>query len=202
MFSNHRLLRRTTLCGALAVLLGVLSVGTVHAQQPAAPDAAQENPAPLDLPPLPQQAAPGEAFGNWVKRCERKGNTQEQQCYISQIVVLNQNNQRRNVLAIAIGYYGPQKAPGAILRVPLALGTYLPAGLVLTVPGAKPLRVVVENCLPNGCTAATVLDQEMITAMQKATQGTVEVVTIRRQKLALPLSFKGFTAGFAALGAG
>jgi invasion protein IalB len=203
MIFHDRLLRLATRYGALVGLLGAFCVSPALAQQPAPPAGGQEQPAPLELPPLPRhQLPPGETFGDWVKRCETHGENKEQRCYISQILVYAQNNQRRNVLAIAIGYYGPQKTPGAILRLPLGLGMYLPAGLLMTVPGAKPLRIVVETCLPGGCTAAAPLDPEMITAMQKATRGAVEIVNIRRQKLVLPLSFKGFTAGFAALAKG
>jgi len=149
-----------------------------------------------------QAPAPGETFGDWVKRCDQPPGVPAQICYISQILVLKQNEQRRNVLFIAIGYYGPQKVPGAILRVPLNLGAYLPAGLNINVPGAKPVRVVFESCLPTGCNGAMKLEPEMITAMQKATGGTVELINLRRQKLTLPMSFKGFTAGFASLDKG
>lgn len=184
-----------------ACLMGALCFTPAQAQQPGGSPGGSgfDQQAPLDLPPLPNQQPPGEKFGDWSKRCETSRDGKKQQCFISQTLVLKQNDQRRNVLFVAIGYYGPQQTPGAILRVPLGLGTFLPAGLQLSVPGTKPLRIVVESCLPTGCTAAVKLAPDMIAAMQKANRGTVELVTIRRQKLALPMSFKGFTAGFAAL---
>jgi invasion protein IalB len=201
MIFHRRRPRLAALCGAVAALSGAALLSPARAQQPTPPAAGENQPAPLELPPLPrQQAAPGEKFGDWVKRCEPKGDGQDQNCFISQVLVMSQNNQRRDVLAIAMGYYGVNKVPGVILRVPLNLVVYLPAGLVLTVPGAQPMRIVFDTCLPVGCNAAAKLEPETITAMQKAARGTVELVNIRRQKLALPISFKGFTAGFAAVG--
>lgn len=203
MIFQDRAHRVAALCGALAMLAGAAFLFPAQAQQPEPTAPGADHPAPLELPPLPQnQLPPGEHFGDWVKRCDQPAGVPRKVCYISQILVLKQNDQRRNVLFVAIGYYGPQKVPGAILRVPLALGTYLPAGLQISVPGAKPVRVVFESCLPTGCNAAMKIEPDMITAMQKAARGTVELINLRRQKLVLPMSFKGFTAGFASLDKG
>ena len=203
MILASRLQPLFTLCGVLAVLCGQVVTTPARAQQDFPPTVGQQTPAPLELPHLPKQhPSPGEKFGDWVKRCEAATGDRPQRCFISQLVVLAQNDKRRNVLFVAMGYLGSKKTPGVILRVPLALGTYLPAGLVLSVPGTKPMRIMVDPCLPGGCNAAAKLPPEIIAAMQKANRGTVELHTIRKQKLVLPISFKGFTAGFASLGNG
>jgi invasion protein IalB len=156
-------------------------------------------PAPqLDLPPA-QKQEPGERFGDWTKKCETRPGTQEENCVLTQLVVHQQNEKRHGVLLVAIGYLGENKRPGVILRVPLALGVYLPGGMTLTVPSVEPMRIVFDACLPSGCSGATPLSDDVITAMKKANGGSVEIRNIRRQNLRLPISFKGFTAGFAAL---
>ena len=158
-------------------------------------------PAPqLDLPPA-QKQEPGERFGDWTKKCETRPGTQEQNCFLTQLVIHQQNEKRHGVLLVAVGYLGDKKRPGAIFRVPLALGVYLPSGMTLTVPSVKPMRIAFDACLPGGCSGATPLSDDVITAMKKANDGSVEIRNIRRQNLRLPISFKGFTAGFAALDA-
>lgn len=152
----------------------------------------------LDLPPA-QKREPGERFGDWTKKCETRPGTQEENCFLTQLVVHQQNEKRHGVLLVAIGYIGENRTPGAILRVPLALGVYLPGGMTLTVPSAEPMRIVFDACMPSGCSGATPLSDDVIIAMKKANSGSVEIRNIRRQNLRLPISFKGFTAGFAAL---
>ena len=98
-----------------------------------------------------------------------------------------------------VSLYGDKKTPAAIFQIPLGLGIYLPSGLTLNVPGVKPVRIVVESCLRRGCSAATALTPELIAGMQKEASGSVELTTLQKRKVKLPLSFKGFTAGFAAL---
>ena len=168
-------------------------------QAPGLPGPRLQLPQTQNQPDSPPKQEPGERFGDWTKRCETRPDTQEQICYLTQAVVHTQNEQRHRVLVVAVGYYGEKKTPGVILRLPLALGLYLPSGMTFEVPSVKPMRIGFDSCLPGGCTGATPLTDDVIAAMKKANTGSVEVQNIRKQKLKLPVSFKGFTAGFAAL---
>lgn len=147
------------------------------------------------------QPAQGQQIGDWVARCTIPQGAQTQSCALLQnIQQKTPDGQRRSLLAITVGYQGPNKVPTAILRVPL--GIYLPAGLTLEFPGAKPVRIVLEICAPNGCVGAAALSPEMLDAMRKGDRGKVALQDNRRRTINIPISLKGFTAGFAALGNG
>jgi len=147
------------------------------------------------------QPAQGQQFGDWVARCTVPQGAQTQSCALLQnIQQKTPDGKRRSLLAITVGYQGPNKVPTIILRVPL--GIYLPTGLTLEFPGAKPVRIVLEICAPNGCVGAAALTAEMLDAMKKGDRGKVALQDNRRRTINIPISLKGFTAGFASLGNG
>lgn len=193
------------ICVSVCILTALMATSVqVQAQAPYSPPATQQPnasgaPAPLDLPPLPRKTTPPQRFGDWSKKCDARPGNQGENCYLTQIVVHSRNDQKQGVLLVAVGYYGPNKTPGVIMRVPLALGVYLPTGLTLMVPGADPLKVVIESCLPRGCNAVAKLSPTLVAAMKNANRGSVDLQTIRRQQVKLPISFKGITAGLASL---
>ena len=85
------------------------------------------------------------------------------------------------------------------LRVPLGLGVLLPPGLKLNIPGIEPTGIVIQSCLPIGCIAKISLLPDIIAAMKKADAGSLEVHTIRKRKIKVPVSFKGFTEALESL---
>ena len=107
------------------------------------------------------------------------------------------STRRQELLSIAAGYATPDGKLGIVLTVPL--GVYLPAGLLLKIPGAEPERVVVTTCLSNGCRGAKTLDPVFLEVMLKAKTGQVEVVNARGKKFNIPISFNGFAKAFEAL---
>lgn len=193
----------------VAITIGVLTYFTTgvlpaSAQAPSTNPTAQQpaagnTPAPLDLPPLPRNAPPPQRFGDWAKRCVVQPGNQVKRCHLTQVVMHTRNEKRQGILMVRVGYYGEKKTPAVIMRVPLALGVYLPTGLTLTVPGAEPLKVAIESCLPQGCNAIAKLPSALVAAMKNANKGSVGLQTLRRQKVNLPVSFKGITAGLASL---
>ena len=187
-------------------ILTFLMTGTIpaSAQAPATQPAAQQPaagsaPAPLDLPPLPRNAPPPQRFGDWAKRCDVLPGKQIELCHLTQVLMHTRNEKRQGILMVRVGYYGDKKTPAVIMRVPLALGVYLPTGLTLTVPGTKPHKVAIESCLPQGCNASAKLPPAMVAAMKNANKGSVGLRTLRKQQIKLPVSFKGITAGLASL---
>ena len=195
-------LRRLAIAGSVvAAVASVLISAPVRAQQ--TPDQFPPSQEPqLDLPQTRQQQETPDRYGDWTRKCETQSSSQEQRCYLSQMVTVQRDDKRHPILLMAVGYYGEKKMPRVVFRLPLALGIYLPGGLTLSVPNTKPVRVVFEACLPGGCSGSTPLSEDVLAAMKKANGGTVDVQNIRKQKLQLPVSFKGFTAGFDALDKG
>ncbi len=145
--------------------------------------------------PATAQIAEGQLFGDWVARCATPPGATRHQCSIQHRVLSKEP--RRMLLSVAIGFFGKQRTPGALFHVPT--GVYLPAGLTLSIPGAQIVRIVYDKCTPQVCRAPFSLTPEIIAAMKKAERGDVTIMNERRKPLKLPLSLKGFTAGYDAL---
>lgn len=143
-----------------------------------------------------QPPQPGiEHFGDWGRQCEALPGGQRPQCFLYQNIYLKQN--RKKLLYIAVGYFGAAQTLGAIVQVPL--GLYLPAGLTIELPDAKPLRIVLEICLRAGCRASVTLAPDTIEAFKRGGRAVVKLQDARKRVVALPLSLNGFAQGFARL---
>lgn len=95
------------------------------------------------------------------------------------------------------------KPPGqqdAILSLRAPLGVWLRPGLTISVDGGRADNVNFEFCLKGCCLAQTKLSTGKINAMKRGSKAVVGMQNIRRQKLNLPISLRGFTAGFGKLG--
>ncbi len=91
---------------------------------------------------------------------------------------------------------GGQAVAGATIIVPLE--TLLPAQLTISVDGAPGKRYNYSFCNPIGCVAQIGLTAEDIAAFKKGNQATLTLVPAPApdQRIDLPLSLSGFTAGF------
>lgn len=190
---------KTILC--VIVAAGTVAFTTQAQQLPSAEGsfAAGKTPAPLELPPLPPKKLKTNKFGDWTQRCDTRPGVNAPQCFLTQTIVQNKDGKKRMILAITVGLLGQDQQPGMILLLPLDIGLFLPPGLIFNVPGTEPVRIAVQSCLRDGCRATTQLTPDIITAMQKGSDGTLEIRTIRKQIVRVPVSFKGFTAAFASL---
>jgi invasion protein IalB len=138
----------------------------------------------------------GERFEDWTVACEKpKDPAQTPRCFISQKILVKDN--RQPILLIGAGLLGPDKRPAIILTVPL--GVYLPGGLTLTVPDVKPMRLPFETCLPGGCRAGVVLNDELLAGLRKGDKAVVTLNDARRRLINLPISLKGLSRGFDAV---
>lgn len=151
--------------------------------------------AALASAPAAAQVAEGQVFGDWVARCSTPPGATRHQCSIQHRVL--SKKPRGQLLNVAIGFFGKKRTPGALFHVPT--GVYLPAGLTLSIPGAQIVRIVYDKCTPQVCRAPFSLTPEIIAAMKKAERGDVTIMNEYRKPLRLPLSLKGFTAGYEAL---
>jgi invasion protein IalB len=152
----------------------------------------------LSLAPAPASAdlKQGEKFDDWTVGCETPATDgAPARCFIFQNILVKES--RQQILLMAIGLLGENKQPAAILTVPL--GVFLPAGLTLTVPDVKPVRIAIETCLPKGCRGAVALNDELLEALRKGDKAQVTLMDARRRQINLPVSLKGFTKGFAAV---
>jgi invasion protein IalB len=161
---------------AAALLAATVSAGARAQTKPAEPDAGQQ-------------------FDDWRRSCDPTPGGGPDTCVIRQLVVNKEND--KAMLIVAMGYFGDKHQPGAIFEVPL--GLFLPAGVVFSIPGVQPIRVVVQTCLPQGCRAALLLPADALAALKKGDEAQVTVETAQRKKVSAPISLKGFSKAFASL---
>lgn len=93
----------------------------------------------------------------------------------------------------------PPGAKNAILTLRAPLGVWLRPGLSLRIDGGKADKVNFEFCLKGGCLAQMRMSSGKINAMKRGSKATVGMQNIRRQKLNLNISLRGFTAAYGKL---
>ena len=161
-----------------------------------------------------QQAPQGQApagqgpalvtFGDWVQRCTptppeeasppREG--EQEACFVTQQLV-NQNNQQP-VLKITVGYFKPNRRPGAVFAMPL--GIPLAGGVQIGVDGKGVVGVPFQICRRDGCQAFLPLTEGVLAAFKAGNQGVVQLKAGQNaEPINLPFSLSGFTAGFNSL---
>lgn len=93
----------------------------------------------------------------------------------------------------------PPNQSGVILSLRAPLGVWLRPGLTFGIDGGKAGQVNFEFCLKSGCLAQVQLTGGKVNAMKRGSKAVVGMQNIRRQKLNLNVSLRGFTAAFGQL---
>ncbi|GAB4525951.1 MAG: invasion associated locus B family protein [Roseibium sp.] len=164
----------TKLIALAGILAGVLAQGTLTA------------------------AAQGEvrsSHGDWQMRCDTPPGAADEQCALIQNVTAAD---RENVgLSVIVLKTADKQA--RILRVLAPLGVLLPSGLGLRVDNADIGRAGFVRCLPNGCIAEVILEDDLLSKLQSGGQATFIIFQTPEEGIGIPISLNGFSAGFDAL---
>jgi invasion protein IalB len=133
--------------------------------------------------------------GDWQVRCDTPPGAQAEQCALIQSVTAED---RPNVgLTVIILKTADQKS--RLLRVLAPLGVLLPSGLGLKVDTADIGRAGFVRCLPNGCVAEVVMDDNLIKQLSTGQSATFIIFQTPEEGIGIPMSLKGFAEGFAKL---
>jgi invasion protein IalB len=173
-----RLVRPKALAGAItamvAVLVGVLAAAVAFA----APAAAQ--------------GAVRSVHGDWQIRCETPAGAQNEQCALMQSVTAED---RPNVgLTVIVLKTSDQKSK--LMRVVAPLGVLIPSGLGLKIDNTDVGRAGFVRCLPNGCIAEVVMDDNLIGKLRNGQTSTFIIFQTPEEGIGFPMSLKGFGEGF------
>ena len=79
------------------------------------------------------------------------------------------------------------------------LGVLLPSGLGLKIDQTDIGRAGFVRCLTTGCVAEVVMDDGLVRQFKSGTQATFIVFQTPEEGVGIPLSMKGFAAGFDSL---
>ncbi|WMT91398.1 invasion associated locus B family protein [Pelagibacterium sp. H642] len=145
--------------------------------------------------PASAQGTVRSEHGDWQMSCDLVPGALEEQCALIQNVTAeDQPNVALSVIALKTA---DQEA--RLLRVLAPLGVLLPNGLGLNIDGEDLGRVAFVRCLPNGCVAEVVMDDELMTQLSEGENAIFIVFRTPEEGIGIPVSLAGFQEGFEAL---
>jgi invasion protein IalB len=141
------------------------------------------------------QGAVKSVHGDWQIRCDTPPGAQTQQCALMQSVTAED---RPNVgLTVIVLKTSDQKS--RLMRVVAPLGVLLPSGLGLKIDDQDVGRAGFVRCLPNGCVAEVVMDDNLINKLRTGKTSTFIIFQTPEEGIGFPMSLKGFGEGYDAL---
>jgi len=153
----------------------------------------------LALAVLPAAASSALAQGavrsvhqDWQVRCDNPPGAHSEQCALIQSVTAED---RANVgLTVIVLKTADQKS--RLMRVVAPLGVLLPSGLGLKIDNVDIGRAGFVRCLPNGCIAEVVMDDDLIKKLRTGQNATFIIFQTPEEGIGFPLSLKGFGDGY------
>ena len=137
------------------------------------------------------QGAVRSVHGDWQIRCDTPPGAQSEQCALIQSVTAED---RPNVgLTVIVLKTADQK--NRLMRVLAPLGVLLPSGLGLKINQADIGRAGFVRCLPNGCVAEVIMDDNLIKQLRTGQTATFIIFQTPEEGIGIPVSLKGFGDG-------
>jgi invasion protein IalB len=130
--------------------------------------------------------------GDWQIRCDTPPGAQGEQCALIQSVTAED---RPNVgLTVIVLKTADQKF--RLMRVLAPLGVLLPNGLGLRINSTDVGKVAFVRCLPNGCVAEVVINDDLMKQLRSGQTATFIIFQTPEEGIGIPVSLKGFGEGF------
>ena len=146
----------------------------------------------LSAGPVAAQGTVKSVHGDWQVRCDTPPGAQGEQCALIQSVTAED---RPNVgLTVIVLKTADQKY--RLMRVLAPLGVLLPNGLGLRINQADVGRAGFVRCLPNGCVAEVIMDDNLIGKLRTGQTATYIIFQTPEEGIGFPMSLKGFGEGF------
>lgn len=141
------------------------------------------------------QGAVRSVHGEWQVRCDTPPGAQGEQCALIQSVTAED---RANIgLTVIVLKTADKKS--RLMRVVAPLGVLLPSGLGLKIDNTDIGRAGFVRCLPNGCVAEVVMDDNLVGQLSKGQTATFIIFQTPEEGIGFPMSLKGFGDGYAKL---
>ena len=138
------------------------------------------------------QGAVKSVHNDWQVRCDTPPGAQGEQCALIQSVTAED---RANVgLTVIVVKSTDHKS--YLMRVVTPVGVLLPSGLGLKIDQADLGRAGFVRCLPNGCIAEVVLDNNLLKQLRSGGTATFIIFQTPEEGIGFPMSLKGFSEGF------
>ncbi|MEP7031093.1 MAG: invasion associated locus B family protein [Pseudolabrys sp.] len=138
------------------------------------------------------QGAVKSVHKDWQIRCDTPPGAKTEQCALIQSVTAED---RANVgLTVILLKTADQKS--RLMRVVAPLGVLLPSGLGLKIDNADVGRAGFVRCLPNGCVAEVIMDEELIKKLRTGKTATFIIFQTPEEGIGFPMSLAGFGEGY------
>jgi invasion protein IalB len=138
------------------------------------------------------QGAVRSVHGDWQIRCDTPPGAQGEQCALMQSVTAED---RPNV-GLTVIVLKTSDGKSRLMRVVAPLGILLPSGLGLKIDNNDVGRAGFVRCLPNGCIAEVVMDDNLIKEMRTGKTSTFIIFQTPEEGIGFPMSLKGFGEGY------
>jgi invasion protein IalB len=131
-------------------------------------------------------------YNDWQIRCDTPPGAQSEQCALIQSVTAED---RPNIgLTVIILKTADKKT--RLMRVIAPPGVLLPSGLGLKIDNTEVGRAGFVRCVPNGCVAEVVMDDNLINKLRSGQSATFIIFQTPEEGIGFPISLKGFGEGF------
>lgn len=177
---------------AIAAML-VLAGGAAIAQTGGS--TAAKKAAPADGKAAPSAKVAG-SFGNWTLLCGKEGNDKKAKERCSLVMPLVEQESQKLVFRVILTY-GPKGK--LVLRVDGPTGVALQRGVEFSPDTEKLYRMPFQTCLPMGCKALLVVEDDLRKELIKSKQGSITVYALNGKAVRTMTALDGFTAGMKAL---
>ena len=143
-------------------------------------------------------AAEAEKFGDWIMRCEARGEGQGELCYLHQTINYSKGDVSGMLLDVKIGNFGEDQDLYAVIMLPLGLS--FPSGVLLQADAGESTQLTVQTCTNEGCRSVAKISDELLWGFRKGNLLKVGFVAFGgTQTVVVEASLTGFTAAFKAM---
>ncbi len=129
---------------------------------------------------------------DWQIRCDTPPGAQGEQCALIQSVTAED---RPNV-GLTVIVLKTADAKSRLMRVLAPLGVLLPSGLGLKIDKTDVGRAGFVRCLPNGCVAEVVMDDNLVKQLRTGQAATFIIFQTPEEGIGIPMGLKGFGEGY------
>ncbi|MBI2715004.1 MAG: invasion associated locus B family protein [Rhizobiales bacterium] len=138
------------------------------------------------------QGAVKSVHKDWQIRCDTPPGAKAEQCALIQSVTAED---RANV-GLTVIVLKTADAKSRLMRVVAPLGVLLPSGLGLKIDATDVGRAGFVRCLPNGCIAEVIMDDELIKKLRTGKAATFIIFQTPEEGIGFPMSLAGFDEGY------
>ena len=138
------------------------------------------------------QGAVKSVHNDWQVRCDTPPGAQGEQCALIQSVTAED----RATVGLTVIVLKTADQKSRLMRVVAPVGVLLPSGLGLKIDQADVGRAGFVRCLPNGCVAEVVLDDNLIKQLRSGQTATFIIFQTPEEGIGFPMSLKGFGEGY------